>query len=157
MGQDTLHSPVCTRQADRLPSSSHNHRLVCLSPVRTIQQHNEALGAGRSQQAEETQNHNLQEHQSTALRSRQVLSCSCAQRTQASHGCGGMSVNIITKSGQKEAFWFALACEQTGLLGHRCKCEDTELKVRIKWRTFMFYKFCETGITPRNLADAAAG
>lgn len=101
-------------------------------------------GQAGASRLKKTQNHNLQEQQGTAFRSRQVLSRSRAQRTQASHGCAGVSVNIITKSGQKEAFWFALACEQTGLLGHRCKCGDVGLKVRIKWRTLMFYKFCET-------------
>ena len=66
--------------------------------------------------------------------------------------------NIITKSGQKEDFWFALACEQTGLLGHRCKNENMRTESEDKMeKTLMFYKFCEIGIKPRNLPDTAAG
>ena len=78
------------------------------------------------------------------------------RRTQASRGCAGMRASTITKSGQKEDSWFALACEQTGLLGHRCKNENTGLKARIKRRTLMLCKFCEIGIKPQNPPDTAA-
>lgn len=62
---------------------------------------------------------------------------------------------MVTKPGQKESFWLALACEQTGLLGHRCKNENMGVKVRIKWRIPVFCRFCEIGIRPWNLPDTA--
>lgn len=53
----------------------------------------------------------------------------------------------MTTSGQKGDSWSALACEQTGLLGHRCQKENTGLKARRKHRPLMFREFCETGIS----------
>lgn len=105
---------------------------------------------------EEYGSHTAQQCQGRAFRSRQVLSCSCPANAGLLWMCRRES-KYHYKIWQKEDFWFALACEQTGLLGHRCKNENTGLKVRIKWRTLMFYKFCEIGIEPRNLPDTAAG
>lgn len=78
-------------------------------------------------------------------------------RTWLRRGCAALRANIVTKPGQKESSWLALACEQTGLLGHRCKNENTGVKVRIKWRIPVFCRFCEIGIRPWNMPDTAGG
>lgn len=136
-GQDTLHVPVCMKQAEGLTCLSYHKHGDTFVFLLSAQYNNKTRLRGQAGVSGLKKCRTVTSSSTRAKLSGQGRSRAVAVpwRTQASRGCAGMRANIVTKSGLKEAFSFALACEQTGLLGHRCKSENTGLKARIKWRT----------------------